>query len=227
MKRYLLFLSIVFLSGMALGATGDLETFIGKTDTALTTVSGKTGTGVATVLGKNYTDGDVACPDFEDTVPTTDGAVTNWSASSGTDKFAMVDDPVGTPDDTSTYIYKNDTGVMQGFYNLPAVQADCPITSVIVKFRGRYTNYVDGVYCRGNIRVNGTSYGGSDRTMTDAYADYMNTWTTNPNTGLAWTEADIEGTGAAPLQYWGVESRGMAAGETVEVTQCYIEVNYD
>ena len=57
-RKFVLILFLCLLPYIAHGATGDLETFIGKTDTALTTVIGKTGSGVATVLGKNYTDGD-------------------------------------------------------------------------------------------------------------------------------------------------------------------------
>lgn len=48
--------------GMAWAATGDCESVMGKTDTAITSIMGKTGSGIATIMGKNYTDGDVAAP---------------------------------------------------------------------------------------------------------------------------------------------------------------------
>lgn len=44
--------------GMAWAATGDCESVMGKTDTAITSIMGKTGSGIATIMGKNYTDGD-------------------------------------------------------------------------------------------------------------------------------------------------------------------------
>lgn len=61
MKEYLT-LILLLIPLWCYGATGDVETVIGKTDTAVTTILGKAGTGIASVLGKNYTDGDsVSC----------------------------------------------------------------------------------------------------------------------------------------------------------------------
>lgn len=61
MRKLLLLLLLFLLPVYSFGATGDAETVLGKTDTALSTLIGKTGTGISTILGKNYTDGDSAC----------------------------------------------------------------------------------------------------------------------------------------------------------------------
>lgn len=67
------------------------------------------------------------------------------------------------------------------------------------------------------VKVNGTYYGlggtlngNTDNGTTNipgsgsAIADYTYNWVKNPNTGAAWTVADINGSGAAPLQFIGV-----------------------
>lgn len=56
--RYLLSIILLLIPLVTHSATGDAETVIGKTDTAITTILGKAGTGIASVMGKNYTDGD-------------------------------------------------------------------------------------------------------------------------------------------------------------------------
>lgn len=62
----------------------------------------------------------------------------------------------------------------------------------------------------GYIRVNGVSYSGSS-------------WATNPNTGAAWTVADVNGSGSHPLQLIGAEFAGYSTIDTLSVTVTYTE----
>lgn len=188
----------------------------------------------------------VTCTDFG-TLPTADYSVV-WSRSTGADCFAMVDDPIGTPDDDATYIYRTTNNSPQYFTTRPTLAAGCDtITSLILRYRAKREYNVDGTQMRGDIVVGGTVYNGSDKTLTDSWADYTNTWSSNPKrvaacvgvdnpfvgctgagTGtVPWTHDDLEGTGTYSLDRWGLETRGLnGTGEQVDVTQAYPEVNY-
>jgi len=76
------------------------------------------------------------------------------------------------------------------------------------------------------MRVNGIRYAGTEQALTTSYANYTWDWLTNPNTGIAWTEADVEGTGPNPLQEFGVRAINVGGGEQINCTQTYITVTY-
>ena len=80
---------------------------------------------------------------------------------------------------------------------------------------------VSDVYARAAIKTYGTVYNGSEETgdnttfVTESYQ-----WTTNPDTGSAWTWTEIDA-----LQI-GVELRSPSASVNATCTQVYIEVGY-
>ena len=138
---------------------------------------------------------------IQNRVPTSDVAGGGWVALGGGDSYVEVDDPVGTPDDDTTYIYSTSTTAVEYFEYLDFVITSSAIASITVYGRAKYIG--SGDY-RFRVQVNGVIYTGSIHTLTASYANYSTQWLTNPNTGLAWVETDVEGTGAAPLQYFGV-----------------------
>jgi hypothetical protein len=158
--------------------------------------------------------------------PTGNSAVSNaWTAGTGGNKWDEVDDPAGVPDDETTYMFNANANQSQLFTFTPFAISPSAIASVSVVVRSRKetsTSY----NTRARLLVNGTAYIINLSGETTSYATQTLTWTTNPNTGIAWTEADVEGTGANPLQEFGVSSIGQGAGETIRVTQCYIVVDY-
>ena len=137
-------------------------------------------------------------------------------------------------DDATSYIQNPNEGGApdQGFtYSSIAITATS-ITSVAVSARYR-ENPSSGtsVFISRFIVVGGTQYQwGADpiEAPTDhSWAtDATAVWTTNPATTFAWTEADIEGSSANPLQEFGV-TVGNAAGDYLDVTQVFMTVTFD
>ena len=156
-------------------------------------------------------------------LPIGDSAI-QWTRSAGDYNFALVDDPVGSPDDDATYTYSS-TGFHKDYFNfLPFnVPADGTITSIVLRERFKLATAGGSGHMRGVLKVNGvTYYSSAEDAWYGAYKDEVWTWTTNPNTGQPWTVADVNGLGANPLQTFGYECLTM---QTLHCTQVYIEVN--
>lgn len=159
-------------------------------------------------------------------VPTTQVLVPQWQASGG---VTDVDDPVGTPDDDTTYILGDgDLGGSGGSSRFTSASPTIPAgsTSISVLVKWRYRETAGNVSAVGLLFVNSTQYTGSTCENTGTYVDCSSTWATNPNTAAAWTVDDVNGTGAAPLQQFGHTLSGIGAGEDARVTQVYLEIDY-
>jgi len=76
-------------------------------------------------------------------------------------------------------------------------------------------------YLNRYITTHGVGYGTFDAIVTTSYVDYTNTWSTNPNTGVAWTWDEVDALTAIV---------GMAISSTeyyyVIITNIYIKVNF-
>src|SRR4030042_1030601 len=141
-------------------------------------------------------------------VPTGDISVT-WDViypSGPTDHYDKVDDPIGSNDGDSTYIQTgttNDDDIF-GFsaFSIPSDSTSISVTvHVIAKRASSGSNNIAP-----RLRVNASNYSGTVCTTDPSYGDCSYTWTANPNTSAAWTVADINGTGSAPLQGFGVRA---------------------
>jgi len=167
--------------------------------------------------GSGSTPGDVVL------LPTADSATYNaWYASSGTDKYALVDDPVGAEDGNATYIWYNGQNSSQRFTNLPSLPAGTILGVSVCAYAACDTG-VNTIQF--SIRVNGSSSHSSATTVTTSYTEYCNEWTTNPVSSSAWTEADVEGTSGNPLQDWGVNTTQTDA--QIRATAVRLKVRYN
>jgi len=150
----------------------------------------------------------------------------DWSASGGGGLWADIDESVA--DDDTTYMYAqvaNSQDYLADFdnTNILSVANNLQIKEVVLHHRSRWT--VSGPSESGTlkslIRVNGTRY--ADATadnLTSSYVNYSHKWTTNPNTGLAWTKADL-----SLIEAFGVELSYLN-NTNVRVTQVYLVVTY-
>lgn len=164
-------------------------------------------------------------------LPTGDGDVSGtWTVtpSSPTTRYDKVDDPIGSPDDNTTYIVGTVVGRSLFTYSAFSVPSNATITNLTLTYRHRDQVSTGTNNIRSSLKVNGTYYttdpgiNANNSLTVWAYRSYA--WTTNPDTGAAWTVADINGTGSNPLQQWGVYTSD--ATPDVAVTQVYATVNY-
>ena len=160
-------------------------------------------------------------------VPTGDGADLTLLPLGAGSHYVEVDDPVGTPDDNTSYVQLPATGSYgtdESFTFAAFSITSSAITSLVITFRAKETG---GTRTVGSLLwVNGTRYRASRQDLTTSYADYTQTYLTNPNTGAAWTEDNIEGVVGSPLQQFGINTDGVFAGRTIEITKVYATVDY-
>lgn len=155
--------------------------------------------------------------------PNGNGATAQWAAVGAATVWEAVNEAVAD-DDTS---YAEETGSSgTHFLTMDAFS----ITSSAIAFLRHFTRMrvtLGSVNINQRIIVNGTQYSGGTPTLTSTtYIDQTADFLTNPDTGSAWLEADIEGTGSNPLQDMVLRVTGIAGGETVRCTQAYLLVDF-
>lgn len=125
-----------------------------------------------------------------------------------------------TPDDDTTYVYIDETAsVLTDIYNLPPHSGLGTINSVRIHVRAKRESSAGG-----NLRImhktHGVLYQSSAAGLDTYYVSFYTTLTTNPNTGLAWTWAEIDA-----LQI-GAKIWDANEAYKVSVTQVYAEIDY-
>lgn len=163
---------------------------------------------------------------YQRRLPTGDSAV-QWDRSAGGSNYLLVDDLYDSPDDDATYVYTN-TQTDKDLFGFTVFTI--PTGSVItgVKIIGRFKRVDAGgdYLIRSLLKVNGIIYEGAmQQLVIGAYFNKEYTWTTNPNTGLAWTIDDVNSIGSNPLQTFGYECIGF--NKTVRSTQIQVRVDYE
>ncbi|MFA6306202.1 MAG: LamG-like jellyroll fold domain-containing protein [Patescibacteria group bacterium] len=114
-------------------------------------------------------------------------AITNQFPASG-EHWDKIDET--TADDDSTYVMTGGSW-QRDLYALPNHASSGRIN--YVKIYARLKNNL-GSASNGkiSIRTNGTAYDSSAYPLTTSWANYSNTWATNPQTGKVWTWAEID-----------------------------------
>ncbi len=109
--------------------------------------------------------------------------------------YLCVDDPVGSPDENTTYVYLLSTGnyyMAGGLLTdiLAAVPENDEIVSVTVHSRMYLIGGSGGHYLR--LGYNGSDYQSAYQGITNSYANYSNTWNNAPDGSGAWTRAKLQ-----------------------------------
>ena len=126
-----------------------------------------------------------------------------------------------TSDGDSTYVATNAGPWQEDLYNIfDHIVGSGTIDYVKVYAVCRATIAPDQTSAYIHIKTNGVEHNGSENTMTTSYATYSYQWNTNPQTGQAWTWAEIDA-----LQI-GVGLRKPLGVEYTRCTQVYAEVGY-
>lgn len=152
-------------------------------------------------------------------LPTSDNTTiaNQYTNIAGGNKYAAVDDPIGSPDEDSTYIYRTSNGAQAFNFTAFSITATT-INKVFVVVRARTTG-VCNVQAR--ITVNGITYIPTAQNITTSYADYTFEWANSPNTGMAWTQTEVN----TLLTSFQVRITSISSGEQ-RVTQAYLGVEY-
>ena len=150
--------------------------------------------------------------------PNAAGQYEQWPAEypSNSDHWSLCDeDP---PDDDSTYVENNAAAWKKDSYNLQDAAGSGTINWVRAYIRARLTASGSSI-TRTLLRTSGTDYEGSDITLSTSYQDNYTQYNTNPNTGLAWTWAELTSLEA------GASSQKFGAAN-VRMTAVWVVVNY-
>ena len=126
-----------------------------------------------------------------------------------------------TADDDSTYVYSNSTSYQRDLYSLSNPTGSGAIN--FIKVRYRFKRYSAGTgYLTPAIKTGGTAYEGTgDTEAAGSYKDGSYQWTTNPQTGVAWTWDDLTN-----LQAGIKIKESPGGGHQTRCTQVYVEVDY-
>jgi len=219
------FLIMAIISALMMGS----GTFAYTWSTVSAGVAGEAGVGdIATVeLAPNQ-------PDWESVIPTTEVAVETLRPDAAGDNTNIPEqypasgehwDKVAEAeaDDFSTYVSTVQTSYAMDLYNI----ADSSIgTGTIHKLTVYFCISGDdggGVgYAKALVKTYGTVYPGSEETQTGKTFDIRSyEWTTNPDTGVAWTWDEINA-----LQI-GIELKSGSDFTNAYCTQVYAEISYE
>ncbi len=136
------------------------------------------------------------------------GCAANWQCVSET-----------VTDDATSQAWENSNSWVLDQYAIanPAASA-CAIVSVTVYCRALRD------HTQGDIKVavqsGGSDFYGPSTQLTTSWANYSNTWTTNPKNGSAWTWTDITSLQA------GAQIRGQNGTKSARLTQVWVVVKY-
>ena len=147
-----------------------------------------------------------------------------WTPSSN--RYQQVDEQ-GAHDGDSTYLLLSSSGGGNALFSFPAFNVNVPsgeaIRGLTVSLVARDNSSGYSNNMRPRIRVDGVNHNADTSTeVPTGYGTISYTWTTNPETGNAWTKDQINGVGSDALQGFGVYSTD--ANPQIRLTQVYAQV---
>lgn len=150
--------------------------------------------------------------------PNAAGDSTGWTANGDTANYLCVDE--ASSDEDTTYVSCTLQN-KEDLYNLEAhtTQTEA-ISNVRVYTRAKLAAAGDDQITI-EVKTGGTVYSGTTVSLTTTYADYYSDWATNPQTGSAWTWAQID---ALQAGFSSVKVGSAFPGE--RATQLYVVATY-
>jgi len=120
-------------------------------------------------------------------MPNANGSNNGWTPSSGTDRYAVVND--NPPNDDTNYVYSNTSGdtFTVNLSNLTSVGLVRGVQVSVMNRKDDASSY----QIRPAIRTNANNYLGSAQSVNDSYKCAMQIWEVNPYTGTNWTLSEI------------------------------------
>jgi hypothetical protein len=138
--------------------------------------------------------------------------------NTGESNYQDVDEEVA--DEDTTYIKNVSGDTKRDLYNIPSsAYATGNIISVTVYVRARKVEGVGSPTVGGYIKTGGNAYGTASHSITGGYETISDAWTTNPQTGVAWTVSDINA-----LEVGVISTAATAWGQILYITQVYVVV---
>ena len=155
--------------------------------------------------------------------PTSDDAVSGtWDGTAGS-RYTLVNDH---PDSNgSTYLTHGTTaGYLTFGFSAFSIPAGSSITNVQVIYYDQKTGSQASA-AAGRLKVGGNYYNANIHNPANGtWTLRTDTWTTNPNSAVAWTLDDVNGVGANALQAFGFYSND--ASPTIRFASVIVQVTY-
>jgi hypothetical protein len=124
--------------------------------------------------------------------PNANGSSSSWTGSDGnsTDNYLLVDET--NPDDDTTYVQSNTVG-HKDLYGFPTLGSTASsIVAMGVDVNCRKTDATSRTICA-VVKSGSTEQDGTNVAISDTYAyQIQDIFSTNPDTSLAWTQAQVE-----------------------------------
>jgi len=149
-------------------------------------------------------------------------ALVKMIPDTGESQWEDVDEAVA--DDDATYVWNSGkTTYREGYFALPNPDISGTINQVTLYLRCAGEETPSQASVKMGVYTHSNAYWSSELTLTSSYADYSQTWPTNPYTGSAWTWAEICSLEA------GISIRGVNpdAFKRTKCTQMWVEVSYN
>jgi hypothetical protein len=151
--------------------------------------------------------------------PNASGTYTQCAGFGDSPNYRCVDDV--TPDEDTTYVWPGVGGLRRDTYATEDSGVGTgTINSVTLYFRARLAGSCPTHTASTQLLTHGTLYPGANVTLTGSYADYSTVYTTNPNTGSAWTWTEVND------MEIGIGITGCSPGNEPFVTQVWAVVDY-
>ena len=151
--------------------------------------------------------------------PNASGTYTQCAGFGDSPNYRCVDDV--TPDENATYVWPGTAGERRDTYATEDSSVGTgTINSVTLYFRARLAGSCPTHTANTQLLTHSTLYAGTSETLTGSYADYSTVYTTNPDTGSAWTWAEVND------MEIGIGITGCSPGNEPFVTQVWAVVDY-
>ena len=127
-----------------------------------------------------------------------------------------------SPDDDSSYVYRNSVGEVYDLYSFPAsgIPSAAVIAYIRIYFRLKTGDATLGGAGATKLKTHDALYNGEWQSSAAAYTDFYTEYTLNPNTSAAWTVSEVDAILA------GVRLYAASGSYYGRVTQMWITISW-